>query len=96
MHSKGDNTKIMNNDKAEKVIEDLFQSFLSKYQIGLEISMKGSDFMFDSVYLLCYTYHEINFKWGGSYIDSPDWTKKQKKLQKTPSIKNIINAFHMM
>ena len=55
MHSKGDNTKIKNNDKADKVIEDLFQSFLSKYQIGLEISMKGSDFMFDSVYLLCYT-----------------------------------------
>ena len=49
-----------------------------KYQIGLETSMKGSDFVFDSVNLLYYKCHEINFKCGGSYIDSPDWIKKGK------------------
>ena len=23
-------------------------------------------------------YHKVNFKCGGSYIDSPDWIKKKK------------------
>ena len=44
-----DNIKIMINDKAEEVIKELFQSLLSRYQIGLETSMKGSEFVFDCV-----------------------------------------------
>ena len=44
MHSKSDNIKIMINDKADEVIEELFQSLLSKYHVGLETSMRGSDF----------------------------------------------------
>ena len=44
-----DNIKIMINDKAEEVITELFQSLLSRYQIGLETSMKGSEFVFDCV-----------------------------------------------
>ena len=43
MHSKNDNIEIMINDKADKVIEELFQSLLYKYQTGLEISRRGSD-----------------------------------------------------
>ena len=31
--------------------------------------MRGSDFIFDFVYLLYCKYHKINFKQGGSYID---------------------------
>ena len=46
MHSKSDNVKMMINDKEDEVIE-LFQSLLSRHQIGLETSMKGSDFIFD-------------------------------------------------
>ena len=45
MHSKSDNIKIMSNDKADEVIEELFQSLLSRYQVGLEASMKVSDFV---------------------------------------------------
>ena len=41
MYSKSDNTDIVIYDKADEVIQDLFQSPFSKYQIGLEISMKG-------------------------------------------------------
>ena len=37
--------------------------------------MRGSDFIFDSVQLTYYKYHELNSKRGGSYIDSPDWIK---------------------
>ena len=51
MHSINDNIEIMINDKPEKVIEELFQSFISSYQIGLETSMKSSHVIFDCVYL---------------------------------------------
>ena len=40
--------------------------------------MKGSDFTFDSVQLMYYKCHKVNFIRGGSYIDSPDWIKKKK------------------
>ena len=33
MHSKSYNIEIMNNDKVDKVMEELFQSLLSRYQI---------------------------------------------------------------
>ena len=37
----------MTYDKADEVIKELFESLLSKYQIGLETSMTGSNFIFD-------------------------------------------------
>ena len=52
MHSKSDNIEIMINDKADEVIEVLFESLFNRYQIGLETSIRGSDFIFDCVYLL--------------------------------------------
>ena len=47
MHSKIINIEIMINSKADEVIEELFQSLLSKYQIEIGTSMRGSDFIFD-------------------------------------------------
>ena len=35
MHSQSDNTEIMISDKADEIIEELFQSLLSRYQIRL-------------------------------------------------------------
>ena len=52
MHSKGGNTEFMIYDNVNEVIEELFQSIRSRYQIGLETSMRSSDFMFDCVQLL--------------------------------------------
>ena len=34
--------------------------------------MRGSDFIFDSVQLMHYKCHKVNFKCGGSYAASPD------------------------
>ena len=68
----------MIHDKADEIIEKLFQSLLKRYQIGLETSIRGSDFIFDSVHLLYYKCHKINFKLGGSYIGFPDWIKNEK------------------
>ena len=78
MHSKSDNIEIMINDKADEVREEFFQSFLSRYQIGLETSMKGNDFIFDCVHLLYYKCHKVNFKHSASYVDSSDWIKNKK------------------
>ena len=40
--------------------------------------MRGSDFIFDSVPLLYYKFHNTNFKRRVSYIDSPDWINNKK------------------
>ena len=40
--------------------------------------MKGSEFVFDSVDLLCYNCHKISLNRSGSYIDSPKWLKGKK------------------
>ena len=67
----------LNNEN--EVDNHVFESLLSRYQIGLEISMRGRDFIFDSGQLLFYKCHKINFKHGGSYIDSPDNKSKKWK-----------------
>ena len=60
MYSKSDSMEIMINDKANEVIKELFQSLLLRYQIGLQTSMKGSNLIFNFVYLLYYKCHKIN------------------------------------
>ena len=67
-------------DRADKVLKEPVESLLSRYQIGLETSMKDSDFIFDGVYLLHYKCHKINLNQGKSYIDSSE-SKKFKKQQ---------------
>ena len=52
MHSKTDKVEIMTNNKADEVIEELFQSLLLRYHTGLETAMKGNYFMFDNFHLL--------------------------------------------
>ena len=52
MHSKRYNVGIMIDDKEEEVMEELFQSFPSIYQIELETSTKDSDFVFVCVHSL--------------------------------------------
>ena len=68
MHSKSDNIEFMPYHNANEVVNELFRSLLSRYQIGFETSMRGSDFIFDSVQLLYYKCHKINFKRGGGVI----------------------------
>ena len=48
-------TEIASYDKtheADEVIKEYPESLLCRYQIVLETSMKGSDFIFDYLYLL--------------------------------------------
>ena len=60
MHSKSNNIEFMSYDNVNEVVNELFESLLSRYRIGLETSMRGSDLIFDSVQLLHYKCHKIN------------------------------------
>ena len=51
--------------------------------------MKGSDY----VHLLYYKCHEINPNRGGSYVNSPDSTKKNKKATINPINKKDYKCF---
>ena len=64
--------------KQKKLLENFLNLFLQRYQGGLEKSMRGSQFVFDSIDLLCYKLHKISLNRGGSYIDSPKWLKNKK------------------
>ena len=61
-----------------EIIKNLFESFLQKYQEGLEESMRGSDFAYDSVDALHYNLNKVSLSRGGSYIDSPKWLRNKK------------------
>ena len=78
-HIKSRNIEIMIGTKTGEIIKNLFESLLQKYQKGLEESMIGYGFIRDRVNLLYYHLQKIGLKRGGSYIDSPEWTKKKKE-----------------
>ena len=71
MHTKSDNEEIMNGSDTDQIIEELFESFLQKYEENLQEKMKGSEFEFDGVDFLYYDFNKISINRGGSYIDSP-------------------------
>ena len=50
------NIEILMNDKADKVIKELFDSLKNRYQNNLE-SIKGSEFVLGYVHLLYYKSH---------------------------------------
>ena len=52
----------MINNKTDKFLENFFESLLNRYQLGLETSMRGSDFILDCVHSLYYKCHKTNFK----------------------------------
>ena len=54
VHTKSNNVKIMMGSETEEIIEELFKSFLQKYQEGLEESVRGSEFVYDSADALYY------------------------------------------
>ena len=66
MHSKSNNIGFMPYDNANEVPDELFEPLPLRYQIGLKISMRGSNFFHDSVQLFYYKCHKINFKCDGS------------------------------
>ena len=72
MQARSDNINFASEDNAIEIVDELFDSLCSRYQGNLEVSMRRSDFIFDSVQLMHYKCHKVNFKCGGSYAASPD------------------------
>ena len=79
MYTKSNNVEIMIGSETDKIIEELFESFLQKYQEGVEESMRGSEFVYCSVDVLYYNLNKVSLRRGGSYIDSPKWLKNKKQ-----------------
>ena len=65
-------------NEVNEVPDELFDSLRSRYQANFETSMRGSNFISDLVQLMYYKCYKVNFRRGGSYIDSPDSIKKKK------------------
>ena len=71
MRIKSDNIEIMMGNETDEIIEKLFEYLLERYQETLEESIRGREFIFDSVDALYYDLNKTNLSRGGSYIDSP-------------------------
>ena len=78
MHKKSDDICILMGNETDEIIKKLFESLLQEYPEGLEESVKGSEFVFDSVDLLEYQHNKIGLNRRGSYVDSPKWLKSEK------------------
>ena len=65
-----DNVSIMHGIDTNDIIKELFESFLHDYQEKLK-TIKGSDFVIESVDLTDYKLNRVRLKRGGSYIKSP-------------------------
>ena len=78
VHAKSNNLEIIMGSETNEIIEERFKSFLQRYQEGLEESMRGSGFIFDSIDALYYDLNNISLSRGGSYIDSPEQLKSKK------------------
>ena len=80
MYSKSENIKFKFYNDANKVVDEVFESLRSRYQGNLKTSMRGSNFVFDSVLLTYYKCHNINFKCGGWFIY---WFTRVDKKEKS-------------
>ena len=78
MHARSDNIEITIGKDNDDIIEELFKSFIQKYEENLQNRMRGADFEFDDVNFLYYDFNEIGLNRGGSYTDSPKWLKDKK------------------
>ena len=76
MHSKSDSSEIMSGFDTDEVIGEFFEYLVQRYKIGLEQSMKGSNFVIDSVDGLHYKCRR-----GRSYVSSRRWLKNETKTK---------------
>ena len=66
MYTKSDNIVIMSGAETNNIINELIDSFIMRYQKGLETKMKGSSFIFERVDSLEYHLHKISLNGGSS------------------------------
>ena len=71
--------------ETDEIIRELFESIFQRHQERLEESTRGSEFVSDSIDLLCYKLYKKSLNRGRSYIDSPE-RLKNKKARINPKI----------
>ena len=64
MHTKSSNVEIMTGSETDEIIEDLFESFLQKYEEG---------------FMNLNNLNKVSLSRDGSYIDSPKWLKTKRQ-----------------
>ena len=52
MHPRSDNIEVLIGNETDKIMDELFETLLQRYEKGLEESMKGSKFVFDNIDIL--------------------------------------------
>ena len=78
MHKKSNNVETMIGSKTDEIIKNLLESFLQKYEEGLEESMRGSEVIYDRVDVLYYNLNKVSLSRDATYIDYPKWLKSKK------------------
>ena len=78
LYSKSDNANILHAVDTNGFINEVFDTFLKRYQDGSETKMTGSSYFFEKVDLLEYHFHKVTLKRGSSYIPSPKWINNKK------------------
>ena len=78
MHTKSDNITIMSGIETDDAINELLNSFINRYQEGLQTKMNGSSFTFNCINRLEYHLHKIGLNRGSSYIESSEWIKNKR------------------
>ena len=91
-HTKSDNVEIMNGINTSDAINKLINSFMKRYQEGLETKMKGGSYIFERIGLLEYRLYEISLNRGSSHIESPIWIKN-KGVKTNPQITEDNKCF---
>ena len=92
MHNKNRSIEIMMGSEKNDNIKELRESLLQNYQEGLEESMRGSEFVDDSIDLLYCHLQRISLKRRGSFADFPKWLKNEKATINSKN--NDNNCFH--
>ena len=67
------NEEIRSSNETDDIIKGLLNPFLNSYEQEEIVLREGSDFVFESVDLLSYTFHKTSLKRGKSYIKCPEW-----------------------
>ena len=62
MHSKSNDKEFIISDNTNDIVDDFFESLLSRYLSCLETSIRVSDFIFDSVQFLLSKCNKTNFR----------------------------------
>ena len=85
---RSDAEEFMSGDDTNEIIKPLFQSFIQRYEEGLQNRMKGSDFKFDGINFLYYGFNKTSIYRGGTNTDLP---KRLKDKRSTRNTKNKDN-----